>query len=82
MAATALAGVVAGSVGGGRAAAATPGTMVAWGDDADGQLGNGPGGGHITAGAVINLTGVIQMDGGREHVVALKQSVTPVSPLT
>jgi alpha-tubulin suppressor-like RCC1 family protein len=76
MTATVLAVAAAGAFGGRRAAAAAPGTMVAWGDDADGQLGNGAAGGHITAGAVAGLPNVIQMDGGREHVVALRQNGT------
>jgi alpha-tubulin suppressor-like RCC1 family protein len=74
-AAVVLAATAAG-VHGGSAAAANPGVMVAWGSDADGQLGNATARGQLKAGAVPAMTGVIQMDGGREHVVVLKQNGT------
>jgi alpha-tubulin suppressor-like RCC1 family protein len=52
------------------ASAAGSGTVFTWGDDALGQLGNGPGGARLTA-ASIDLTGVIGLGGGRDHTVAL-----------
>src|SRR5262245_40246759 len=65
---------VAGS--GNASAAAKPGVIMTWGSDADGQLGNGAAGGHIKGAAVPGMTGIIDMSGGREHVVALKQNGT------
>ena len=50
--------------------------MMAWGSDADGQLGNGSAGGHLKAAPVPGMTGIIDMHGGREHVVALDQNGT------
>ena len=73
-AAVVLAAAGVGVLGGGSAVAANPGVVVAWGSDADGQLGNGAAGGHLKAGAVPGMTGVVQMDGGREHVIVLKQT--------
>lgn len=65
------------AIGGGSAgAAAKPGVVVAWGSDADGQLGNGAAGGHLREAPVPGMTGVIDVHGGREHVIALKQNGT------
>ena len=50
--------------------------MVAWGDNADGQLGNGSFSAHTTAQAVHNLANVKQLRGGREHVIALRTNGT------
>ena len=55
-AAVVLAAAGVGVLGGGSAVAANPGVMVAWGSDADGQLGNGAAGGHLKAGAVPGMT--------------------------
>jgi hypothetical protein len=41
--------VAVGVLGGRSAVAANPVVMVAWGSDADGQLGNGATGGHLKA---------------------------------
>jgi len=57
-------------------AAAKRGVIMTWGSDADGQLGNGAAGGHLKGAALPGMTGVIDMSGGREHVVALKQNGT------
>ena len=53
-----------------------PGRWWRGASDADGQLGNGAGRRPHHRGRRDGLTGVIQMDGGREHVVALKQNGT------
>ena len=55
------------------AAAAATGTVSSFGSDEFGQLGNGAGGSSTTPVAVAGLTGVTQIDGGREHAVALQQ---------
>jgi len=65
-----------GALSGTAAQAAPPGTVVAWGDNADGQLGNGSFTAHSTAQAVHNLTNVKQLRGGREHVIALRTNGT------
>ena len=57
---------------GGAAAAAQTGTVSSFGSDEFGQLGDGAAGSSTTPVAVSGLSGVVQIDGGREHVVALK----------
>src|SRR5690349_426697 len=57
-------------------ALAATGTVSAWGDNADGQLGNGTFTAHIRPAAVSNLSGVTRLHGGREHVIALKSDGT------
>jgi len=56
----------------GAAGAAAPGTLTTWGSNGFGQLGNGttstiP----VDPAAVTGLSGVVDVHGGREHVVAL-----------
>ena len=53
-------------------AAAPPGTPWTWGENAYGQLGSGNTTTRRTGAPVTGLNGVIDMHGGREHVVALK----------
>lgn len=53
-------------------AATTPGTPWTFGENAFGQLGSGNTTTRRTAAAVTGLNGVIDLHGGREHVVALK----------
>ncbi len=53
-------------------AAAPPGTPWTFGENAFGQLGNGTTTTRRAAGAVVGLDGVVDMHGGREHVVALR----------
>ena len=60
----------------GAAGAVKTGTVSSFGSDEFGQLGNGAGGSSATPVAVAGLTGVIQLDGGREHVVALRSDGT------
>ena len=57
-------------------AAAPPGTPWTFGENAFGQLGSGTTATRRTAGPVSGLNGVIDMHGGREHVVALKSDGT------
>ena len=63
----------------GAAAAATTGTVSSSGSDEFGQLGNGAGGSSTSPVAVAGLTGVTQIDGGREHAVAL-EATAPSGP--
>ena len=60
----------------GAAQAVTTGTVSSMGNDQFGQLGNGSGGSSATPVAVAGLTSVIQIDGGREHGVALRSDGT------
>jgi alpha-tubulin suppressor-like RCC1 family protein/chitodextrinase len=53
-------------------AATTPGTPWTFGENAFGQLGSGNTTTRRSAGPVVGLDGVIDLHGGREHVVALK----------
>ncbi|MET0998974.1 MAG: hypothetical protein ABWX73_09690, partial [Marmoricola sp.] len=53
-------------------AAAPPGTPWTWGENAFGQLGSGNTTTRRTGAPVVGLNGVIDLHGGREHVVALK----------
>ena len=57
-------------------AAAPPGTPWTFGENAFGQLGNGTTTTRRTGAPVNGLNGVIDMHGGREHVVALKSDGT------
>jgi alpha-tubulin suppressor-like RCC1 family protein len=54
------------------AAASAPGTPVTWGANPLGQLGDGSTVAHTVPTAVPGLTDVVQVVGGREHVVALR----------
>ena len=53
-------------------AAVTPSTPWTWGENSFGQLGNGTTTTRRSGAPVTGLTNVIDMHGGREHVVALK----------
>ncbi len=53
-------------------AATTPGTPWTFGENSFGQLGSGNTTTRRTGAPVVGLNGVIDMHGGREHVVALK----------
>ncbi|WP_051277325.1 PKD domain-containing protein [Marmoricola sp. URHB0036] len=57
-------------------AAAPPGTPWTFGENSFGQLGNGTTTTRRTPGPVTGLNGVIDLHGGREHVVALKSNGT------
>ena len=52
------------------ASAAGPGSPYTWGSNGSGQLGDGSFTNHFLA-EVVNLDGVVDLHGGREHVVAL-----------
>lgn len=54
-----------------RAATASPGAPVEWGSNSYGQLGNGATSTSPSAPAAVPLSDVVDIDGGREHVVAL-----------
>ena len=58
------------------AAAAGPGTPYAMGSNQYGQLGDGSNSSHRTPEPVNNLTDVIDMHGGRNHVIALRDNGT------
>jgi alpha-tubulin suppressor-like RCC1 family protein len=59
------------------------GTIVAWGENAEGQLGNGPMGGSVALGTypkpssrpvkVTGLSDVVQVEAGNRHAVALRE---------
>ena len=51
-------------------AAVTPGTLVAWGANTYGQLGDGTVTPHHTPLAVAGLSSVVQIEGGREYGLA------------
>ena len=53
-------------------ATAFGGTVRTWGDNTYGQLGDGTFTSRLTAVRVHGLSGVVELHGGREHVVALK----------
>ncbi len=57
-------------------AAAPPGTPWTFGENSFGQLGNGTTTTRRTGAPVNGLSGVIDLHGGREHVVALKSDGT------
>jgi len=59
-----------------RAEAAVNGSVVAWGANAFGQLGDGTTSSHFTAAPVANLTSVIELGGGRNFGMALKNDGT------
>ena len=52
--------------------ATTPGTPWTWGENTYGQLGNGSTTTRLSAAPVSGLSGVVDLHGGREHVVALR----------
>src|SRR2546428_10367657 len=61
------------------AGTATSGHAWAWGDNADGELGNGtitPYGGLATPGQVSKLTGVTAVAGGTDFSLALRSDGT------
>ena len=58
------------------AAAASPGVPWTWGANAFGQLGNGTTTARPVPGAVPGLDDVVDLHGGREHVVALRANGT------
>ena len=60
----------------GAASAATTGSVSSFGSDEFGQLGNGAGGSSNTPVTVAGLSGATQIDGGREHAVALRSDGT------
>jgi alpha-tubulin suppressor-like RCC1 family protein len=65
------------AVAGNAAGAAAPGTLTTWGSNAFGQLGNGTTSATpVGPGAVAGLTDVVDVHGGREHVVALTADAT------
>ncbi len=53
-------------------AASAPGTPVTWGANPQGQLGDGTTVAHTAPAAVPGLSDIVQVAGGREHVVALR----------
>ena len=55
-------------------AATSPGTPVTWGTNPQGQLGDGTTVAHPSPMPVPGLGDVVQIDGGREHVVALRSN--------
>ncbi len=54
------------------AEAASPGTPYAWGANPWGQLGDGTTTAHLMPHAVTGLTDAIDIDGGRDHAIALR----------
>ena len=54
------------------AQAASPGTPTAWGANPWGQLGDGTTTAHLVPRAVTGLTDAIDIDGGRDHAIALR----------
>lgn len=67
--AAAVAGVVVSAAP--ATAASAPGTPYTWGSNGFGQLGSGTNANRFSAAAVSGLTGVVDLHGGREHVIAL-----------
>jgi alpha-tubulin suppressor-like RCC1 family protein len=61
-----------GSYGGNSAAVRSDGTLFLWGDNNDGQLGDGSEKTRLLPGAVTGLTGVRAVAIGGQHVIALK----------
>ncbi|MGD9958429.1 PKD domain-containing protein [Nocardioides sp.] len=57
-------------------AAVAPGTPYTVGENALGQLGSGPGGSRSLAAPLTGLDDVVDLHGGREHVVALRAGGT------
>lgn len=57
-------------------AASDPGTIWTWGANGFGQLGDGTTSAHLSPAQVPGLTGIIDVHGGREHIVALNESGT------
>jgi alpha-tubulin suppressor-like RCC1 family protein len=66
-------------IGSGRAAAADPGMPYTWGTNDSGELGDGTTVARFAPEAVPGLDDVIDLHGGREHVVALRQDRTVVT---
>jgi alpha-tubulin suppressor-like RCC1 family protein len=60
----------------GPAHAAVNGSVVAWGANAFGQLGDGTTSSHLTAAPVLDLTSVQELGGGRNFGLALKSDGT------
>jgi alpha-tubulin suppressor-like RCC1 family protein len=58
------------------AQAAVSGSVVAWGGNAFGQLGDGTTSSHLTAAPVMNLSAVQELGGGRNFGLALKTDGT------
>jgi alpha-tubulin suppressor-like RCC1 family protein len=56
--------------------AAVSGSVVAWGGNAFGELGDGTTASHLTAAPVLDLTGVQELGGGRNFGLALKTDGT------
>jgi alpha-tubulin suppressor-like RCC1 family protein len=57
-------------------AAQAPGTPWTWGENAYGQLGDGTSTTRLSGAQVTGLSGVVDLHGGREHVVALASDGT------
>ncbi len=57
-------------------AATEPGTPYTWGGNSFGQLGNGTTAARLTPGPVPDLSDVIDLHAGREHVIALTSGRT------
>jgi alpha-tubulin suppressor-like RCC1 family protein len=57
--------------GSGRAVAVTPGQVRAWGNDGNGQLGDGANVDRASAGATSGLTNVVQVSGGEAFSMAV-----------
>ncbi|HXU93159.1 MAG TPA: hypothetical protein VFP33_05825, partial [Gallionella sp.] len=58
------------------AALKSDGTVAAWGDNAQGQLGIGNAEYRLTPAAVPEFTGIAALTAGREHTLALKSDGT------
>ena len=52
------------------------GTVYAWGDNTNGQIGNGSSGTNVTSPWQSSLSGIIQVAGGHYHSMALKSDGT------
>src|SRR4051812_34961052 len=64
---------------GGPAQAVTPGTMLAWGEDGSGQLGDSTVGSPLSnpaPKAVPGLSGIVAVSAGVSHTLALKEDGT------
>ncbi len=65
-----------GSYGGNSASVRSDGILFIWGDNDDGQLGDGSGNTRLLPGTVPGLTGVKTVAIGGQHVIALKSDGT------